>query len=123
MPCARAPAEGALAAILTNPAGAVQRRAQGLQPAHRDLGIREPGPPSAPAHAQACGSFGEGGLCARGQLLSPSETGESAPAGREGTGGGGPVTAPPPRSAPRPRAARPEVACLPQRSRRVSQAR
>lgn len=137
--CAQAPARGARVAILGIPAGG---RALGRWPPElpetavgAPTGTRAPGarahptPPPLPGPAAVSG---KGGLRRAGQLLSPSETGESAPAGREGEGGGGPVTAPPPRGArpvsaahapcAPPRAASPEGAGSLQRQRQLSQA-
>lgn len=104
------------------PSGRVHPLALGTKPVRGGTpasGSRgHPTPPPLPGPAAVSG---KGGLRAAGQLLSPSETDESAPAGRAGGGGGDPVTAPPragsapsrppTRRAPRP--ARPEGACRP----------
>ena len=148
---ARAPARGALVAILSSLAGAggaqaaVHRSALRLQSAFRgDPGIREPR--STQLHRLCLGlqQFrGRGSLRTAGQLLSPIETSESSPASREGGGAAarrageavaplrprpreGPASVrPPTRRAPRPTppgAASPEVAGRPERQRPLGQA-
>lgn len=118
------------------PGVAVHPRALGSQLAREGTPASgSGGHPTPPPLPRPAAVSGKGSRRAAGQLLSPSETDESAPAGRVGGGGGGPVTAsprparPPTRPEPRPalrvppRAARPEGAGWLGRRRRLSQGR